>query len=224
MKLKKKNKSDTNKMRNTLRKVLPSAKQVTNSLNIGKIQDDDKSLKDDYEITQKLNNHFVTIGKIISYSKSAKDDTNNDASNIKNYLKTSTTSSIAIDPPNALEIFNIIFSLKTKKNIDQPIPSYFLKVGANTLLSYLAYIFTYVFDLGIFPDALKIAIEVLPLYKSCSKCNINNYWPISILPCLSKIFEKIIYTRFVNFFDKFKILQPYMALEKITLSTMPFKA
>jgi len=92
-----------------LRKVLRTTKQVTNSLNIDKIQDDNKILKDDYEIAQKLNDHFVTIGKKILCSKSVKNDTNNITSYFKNYLKTPSTYSIVIDTPSALEIFNIIF-------------------------------------------------------------------------------------------------------------------
>jgi len=83
----------------TLRKVLPATKQVINSLNIDKIHDDNKILKDDYEIAQKLNNHFVTRGKKILHSKSVKNDTNSNISYFKNYLKTSSTSSIVIDPP-----------------------------------------------------------------------------------------------------------------------------
>ena len=46
---------------------------------------------------------------------------------------------------------------------------------------------------GYFPKMLKTA-RVVPIYKSGDNTNVNNYRPISILPILSKIFEKIIFT------------------------------
>ena len=42
---------------------------------------------------------------------------------------------------------------------------------------------------GIFPDKFKIA-KVVPIYKSDDENIFNNYRPISILPALSKVFEK----------------------------------
>ncbi|CAH2097142.1 unnamed protein product [Euphydryas editha] len=48
--------------------------------------------------------------------------------------------------------------------------------------------------LGTFPDSLKIA-KVTPVYKAGSKTDPGNYRPISVLPVLSKIFERVIYNR-----------------------------
>ena len=42
-----------------------------------------------------------------------------------------------------------------------------------------------------FPDKLKIA-KVVPIHKSDDETMFNNYRPISILPPLSKVFEKVI--------------------------------
>lgn len=61
---------------------------------------------------------------------------------------------------------------------------------------------------GIFPTELKIA-KVIPLYKAKEKNSLLNYRPISILPTISKIFEKVIHQRLVKFFDKHKVLSEY---------------
>ena len=59
--------------------------------------------------------------------------------------------------------------------------------------------------LGTFPDAFKIA-QVIPLFKGGDKENVNSYRPISLLPVLGKLFEKVISLRTVNYIDKFKLL------------------
>ncbi|XP_065658644.1 uncharacterized protein LOC136083166 [Hydra vulgaris] len=49
---------------------------------------------------------------------------------------------------------------------------------------------------GIFPQSLKIA-KVIPILKN-GDSNINNYRPISVLPALSKVLERILYTKIYN--------------------------
>ena len=51
---------------------------------------------------------------------------------------------------------------------------------------------------GIFPDSLKTA-RVIPLFKSGLKEDPNNYRPISILPTISKIFERHIANQVQSF-------------------------
>ena len=58
---------------------------------------------------------------------------------------------------------------------------------------------------GIFPDSLKIA-RVVPIFKSGDETDVNNYRPISVLPVLSKLFERVMYNRVLNFFDHFNLL------------------
>ena len=60
---------------------------------------------------------------------------------------------------------------------------------------------------GIFPDALKIAI-VKPIYKSGEKTSFSNYRPISILPYISKILEKIIHLRIMTYVLDANVLNP----------------
>jgi hypothetical protein len=53
---------------------------------------------------------------------------------------------------------------------------------------------------GTFPDSLKIA-KVSPIYKSGTKTDPGNYRPISVLPIMSKIFERIIYSRLFEYLN-----------------------
>ena len=53
---------------------------------------------------------------------------------------------------------------------------------------------------GVFPNVLKSAI-VIPVFKKKEKDNLNNYRPISLLPVLSKIYEKILNKQLTDIID-----------------------
>ena len=59
--------------------------------------------------------------------------------------------------------------------------------------------------MGEFPDKLKIA----PVYKTDDASSFSNYRPISILPCFSKILEKVVYHRISDFLVRFNILNDH---------------
>ena len=68
---------------------------------------------------------------------------------------------------------------------------------------------TYIIDLslssGVVPDQMKIA-RVIPLFKSDDLSLFTNYRPVSVLPAFSKILERIVYNRLINFLNKYSIL------------------
>ena len=50
-----------------------------------------------------------------------------------------------------------------------------------------------------FPDSLKLA-NVTPVFKKGARTSKNNYRPVSILPVLSKLFERLIKKQLSEFF------------------------
>ena len=58
---------------------------------------------------------------------------------------------------------------------------------------------------GVFPDSLKIG-KVIPIYKAKAKENFSNYRPISLLPPVSKIPEKIVHKRLYFFLELHDLL------------------
>ena len=60
-------------------------------------------------------------------------------------------------------------------------------------------------DIGIFPDLLKIA-KVHPIYKSGDRDQFINYRPISVLNSFSKVFEKVIFNRLLNYINSQNII------------------
>ena len=69
----------------------------------------------------------------------------------------------------------------------------------------LAHVFNKSLQTGIVPDKLKIA-KVIPLYKNDNLEQFTNYRPISILPCFSKIIERIMYNMLYSFLTKHNII------------------
>jgi hypothetical protein len=61
------------------------------------------------------------------------------------------------------------------------------------------------FKSGCFPNLLKIA-RVVPIFKGGSPDELINYRPISVLPSLSKIFERIINEKMLSFINKYKLI------------------
>ncbi len=58
---------------------------------------------------------------------------------------------------------------------------------------------------GVFPDDLKIA-RVSPIHKSGPKNEPGNYRPISVLPTVSKIYERVVHTQLSGYLEKFALL------------------
>ena len=69
----------------------------------------------------------------------------------------------------------------------------------------LMLIFNVSLSTGVVPDELKIA-KVVPIYKKDNPELFGNYRPVSVLPCLSKILERIVYNRSYDFLCKNNIL------------------
>ena len=58
---------------------------------------------------------------------------------------------------------------------------------------------------GTFPDKLKIA-KVIPIFKKGDPSLFENYRPISLLPAISKVLEKIIALQLCSYFEKNKLV------------------
>ena len=83
-----------------------------------------------------------------------------------------------------------------------------MKPAAGPLSHHLANIFNQCVDTREFPDDAKLA-EVVPLYKNDDNLNMKNYRPVSILPSMSKVLEKIILHQMSRFLRE--ILDPRIA-------------
>ena len=80
-----------------------------------------------------------------------------------------------------------------------------LKAVSTEISEPLAYIFNLTFTTGVIPNSLKIAL-VTPVFNANANFIFENYRPISVLTCFSKLLEKIMYKRIIKFVEKNNIL------------------
>ena len=104
--------------------------------------------------------------------------------------------SMFFEPCSMEEIETIINELDNGKASDISIRV--LKNCSSILTTYLTTFYNVFIDLGVFPDILKIG-QVTPIHKKGNTQLLQNYRPVSTLPCFGKIFEKIMYSRLYKF-------------------------
>ena len=63
---------------------------------------------------------------------------------------------------------------------------------AKTVSKSVLLIFQTFLNKGVFPETWKLS-EVVPIFKDGKKCDIKRYRPISLLRCISKVFEKVLF-------------------------------
>ena len=91
------------------------------------------------------------------------------------------------------DVFKIVSSLDLGKATGPDgIGNKLLREAAPCISGVLARLFQLSIDKGCFPDSWKIA-QVVPLHKKDELTNPNNYRPVSLLPCISKVFEKLVF-------------------------------
>ena len=96
-----------------------------------------------------------------------------------------------------------INNLKNKNSTGKDeISNKLLKSSKNIISKPLSVIINQSLVTGIFPNALKIS-KVIPLYKKGDKQYLR---PISLLPTISKVFERVLYTQIYDHFNINSIL------------------
>ena len=107
--------------------------------------------------------------------------------------------SVFLPPTDANELNNIVRQLKMKQNCQSyDIPSKLLKFANTVVAKWFAELLNRCINEGVFPGSLKIAC-ITPIPKIRNPQSPSDYRPISVLPTLSKVFEKLLYQRVYSF-------------------------
>ena len=71
------------------------------------------------------------------------------------------------------------------------IPPKMLKISSEATANMLQKLLNGLIETGTFPDSLKL-VDITPVFKQEDPLNKTNYGPVSVLPTVLKLFEKII--------------------------------
>ena len=183
-------KSDSSKTWKTINELLNPGKGQCVNLDIDEltISNDnfEKNVSSASDIAEELNNYFVTIGPNLA----------NEISDVpisfKQYLGEKNDKSLVWKPVTEEEVMDFLCSLDIKKSHGYDnLPARLLIDAASFICKPLTYIFNLSLKTGTFPEALKVA-KVTPIYKKGPKTDPGNYRPISVLPIIGKVFEKVV--------------------------------
>ena len=86
----------------------------------------------------------------------------------------------------------------------------FIRSGCSFIASPITHILNLSLSQSTVPKAFKEA-RVVPLYKKGGRGEVGNYRPVSILPVVSKTFERIVYDQLSKHLDKHDILYKYQS-------------
>lgn len=160
----------------------------------------------EYASVNDVNAHFANIGKNLANTIINRLNTTEDEL-VKGFKETNTPgNSLVLLPTDTAEIKRIIVSLKNSKSSGYDnTPADLYKFAVDILCEPIANICNLCMSRGVFPEALKKSI-VIPIHKAGNRDSVNNYRPISLLPTLSKILEKVINKRLLEYLEKYQLL------------------
>ena len=103
-------------------------------------------------------------------------------------------------------ILNIINKLPNKNSCGfDNLSTKIIKALKDSLIKPLTLIINQILNTDVFPSQLKIA-KVIPIFKKDDNKMFNNYRPISLLPVLSKVVEKVISSQINDFFQNKQLI------------------
>ena len=130
------------------------------------------------------------------------------------------TPKFSFRPFSQFEVFEALQSLNPKTSTGEDnLDSFFLKLSAPVITEQLTHIFNLSIITGRVPSVWKSA-QVIPLHKGGAKDELNNYRPISKLPCLAKVLESLVNTQLKSYLSKFSILSPHQSGFRANHSTV----
>ena len=190
-------KNDSKKIWQKIREILNKTRKTSNFPTSFKL--DGKLITDKQTIADQFNTFFTEIGPKLANKI---DCTKSSSDNFKHYLKSKPKSVFGFNSVSTDDVQKIIYKLKKKSSTGHDgISTKLLQRLCPIIAMPLTSIINQSLYTGIFPENLKLA-KVLPLFKKGDNQLFNNYRPISLLPSISKVFERVVFNQLYSYFDE----------------------
>ena len=186
-------KNDLKNTWGTIKQILNRTRSTQNISDVFLI--DNVMTTDPTTIANKCNTFFAGIGVALSANVN-----NTHNAHFTDYLLNPSMYHFTFELITEETTMEILNNLKPKPSCGYDgISTKLLKTCKLEICKPLTLIINQSLSTGIFPDSLKVS-KVIPLYKKGDKAILGNYRPISILPSISKIFERIIFNQINDHF------------------------
>ena len=160
---------------------------------ITKLKINDVETSNNLEMAEAFNEYFSNIASKL------KNNISMPTGSLHTLLpENSAKNSIFLIPTTPSEVSELIKSLNNSTTSDLNVAA--LKSVNFNVSEILSHIINASLQQGIFPTALKVA-KVIPIHKNGKKDDVSNYRPISLLSVFSKLYEKVMQKRLLNFFQ-----------------------
>lgn len=173
----------------------------TDPVKITSIKDlQDRTITNEIEIVNVLNGYFTNVGSTLASNLQLIQNRP-----LRSTLNRYISNSLFLREFEYDDIISTINALKNKSANNDDIPATIIKRNTDILAPILLKLINASFRNGYFPDNLKIA-RLVPIHKAGDPTLPSNYRPISILPTISKIFERLLYNVTESFLKKFNVI------------------
>lgn len=158
-----------------------------------------------------INNYFISVHKL---EHDCSESINYYNSNILNEEQ-----SFSFQLATTEEVHNAIFKIKSDAYGIDNISIKMIKYCCPFIEKYITHIVNCCIEKNYFPSNWKCAL-VTPLQKNSNPQTFSDLRPISILPAISKILEKILYNQIYNYFNQQSLFSPYQSGFRPAFSTV----
>ena len=173
--------------------------------NIDSLKVNEQEINKDHDMANSMNDYFCSVGRNLS------DKIPVQPNPLLSHQYDLTNPSNGREPfkfvaINKRTIEKALNKIKTShgSGVDN-IASYFLKVAFPVISDSLCDILNLSLSSGVFPDSWNVA-RVAPLFKEGLSDERSNYRPISVLPAVSRSFEKLVYDQLYRYLDESKLI------------------
>ena len=158
------------------------------------------------ELSNAFNDHFSSIGPRL-----ANKTHHNVASLSHLHYLSNTNCQFELNTIGVTKVHALLSKLcKSKATGLDKISARFLQESGDLVADHLCAIFNKSIVTGIFPDEWKLS-KVIPLFKQGNRSNVNNYHPISVIPVVAKVFERIVYDQLCDYLTKNDLISSHQS-------------
>ena len=174
------------------------------STNIDLLKGPGREIVNRQEISNTMNEYFCSVGKDL-------------ASKIEDSPNPMLTGKYNLNPDNkrfnfrrivVQDIRDAMGKIKISKSLGSDnISSYFLNLATPYIENALVFMFNTSLETSQFPDCWKNS-RITPFFKEGDRAEKSNYRPISVLPVISRLFEKLAFNQLYEYLVKNKLIHP----------------